>query len=153
MFPVCCVSTKWPTRPDSELRKATTRRLAERSCTRWGAFPPQATQWNSRRSTRRLPDRQPRWRITVVLMDGRRVDLLDLVRLPDTHSADTATIEAGPDGRPLRNLVHAGAHCRRAFFVAAEFALISARRDRLEALAEHGKRSAVTVIRAGRTCR
>ena len=32
-----------------------------------------------------------------------------------------------------------------AFFVAAEFALISARRDRLEALAEQGKRSAVTV--------
>ena len=36
-----------------------------------------------------------------------------------------------------------------AFFVRSEFALISARRDRLEALAEQGKRSAVTVIRAG----
>jgi CBS domain containing-hemolysin-like protein len=36
-----------------------------------------------------------------------------------------------------------------AFFVAAEFALISARRDRLEALAEQGKHSAMTVIRAG----
>jgi CBS domain containing-hemolysin-like protein len=36
-----------------------------------------------------------------------------------------------------------------AFFVASEFALISARRDRLEALAEQGKHSAVTVIRAG----
>ena len=36
-----------------------------------------------------------------------------------------------------------------AFFVGAEFALISARRDRLEALAEQGKRSAVIVIRAG----
>ena len=36
-----------------------------------------------------------------------------------------------------------------AFFVGAEFALISARRDRLEALAEQGKTSAVTVIRAG----
>lgn len=35
------------------------------------------------------------------------------------------------------------------FFVAAEFALISARRDRLEALAEQGKRSATVVIRAG----
>jgi CBS domain containing-hemolysin-like protein len=35
-----------------------------------------------------------------------------------------------------------------AFFVGAEFALISARRDRLEALAEHGKGSAVTVMRA-----
>lgn len=36
-----------------------------------------------------------------------------------------------------------------AFFVGAEFALISARRDRLEALAEQGKRSATTAIRAG----
>ncbi|OSC39801.1 hemolysin family protein [Mycobacterium decipiens] len=36
-----------------------------------------------------------------------------------------------------------------AFFVGAEFALISARRDRLEALAEQGKASAVIVIRAG----
>jgi CBS domain containing-hemolysin-like protein len=36
-----------------------------------------------------------------------------------------------------------------AFFVGAEFALISARRDRLEALAEQGKHSAVTVIKAG----
>jgi CBS domain containing-hemolysin-like protein len=36
-----------------------------------------------------------------------------------------------------------------AFFVGAEFALISARRDRLETLAEQGKRSAVAVIRAG----
>ncbi|MGW5381716.1 hemolysin family protein [Nocardia sp. NPDC003963] len=36
-----------------------------------------------------------------------------------------------------------------AFFVGAEFALISARRDRLEALAAQGKRNADTVIRAG----
>ncbi|CPR06333.1 CBS domain-containing protein [Mycobacterium bohemicum DSM 44277] len=36
-----------------------------------------------------------------------------------------------------------------AFFVGAEFSLISARRDRLEALAEQGKAGAVTVIRAG----
>jgi magnesium and cobalt exporter, CNNM family len=36
-----------------------------------------------------------------------------------------------------------------AFFVAAEFSLISARRDRLEALAEQGKVRAVTVMRAG----
>ncbi len=36
-----------------------------------------------------------------------------------------------------------------AFFVASEFALISARRDRLEALADQGKKQAVTVIRAG----
>jgi len=36
-----------------------------------------------------------------------------------------------------------------AFFVGAEFSLISARRDRLQALAEQGRASAVTVIRAG----
>ena len=36
-----------------------------------------------------------------------------------------------------------------AFFVGSEFALVSARRDRLEALAEQGKHSAVAVIRAG----
>ena len=36
-----------------------------------------------------------------------------------------------------------------AFFVGAEFALISARRDRLEALVERGKHRAVAVIRAG----
>lgn len=36
-----------------------------------------------------------------------------------------------------------------AFFVGAEFALISARRDRLEALAAQGKRNATTVIKAG----
>lgn len=36
-----------------------------------------------------------------------------------------------------------------AFFVGSEFALISARRDRLEALAAQGKKRAVTVIQAG----
>ncbi|MBO0864078.1 MAG: DUF21 domain-containing protein, partial [Mycobacterium sp.] len=36
-----------------------------------------------------------------------------------------------------------------AFFVGAEFSLISVRRDRLEALAEQGRSSAITVIRAG----
>ncbi|HLS78092.1 MAG TPA: hemolysin family protein [Nocardia sp.] len=36
-----------------------------------------------------------------------------------------------------------------AFFVAAEFALISARRDRLEAMVAQGKRNAMTVIKAG----
>ena len=36
-----------------------------------------------------------------------------------------------------------------AFFVGSEFALISARRDRLEALAAQGKKRAITVIQAG----
>jgi CBS domain containing-hemolysin-like protein len=36
-----------------------------------------------------------------------------------------------------------------AFFVAAEFSLISARRDRLQALADQGRSGALTVIRAG----
>lgn len=36
-----------------------------------------------------------------------------------------------------------------AFFVGAEFSLITARRDRLEALAEQGRSRAVTVMRAG----
>jgi CBS domain containing-hemolysin-like protein len=40
-----------------------------------------------------------------------------------------------------------------AFFVAAEFSLISARRDRLEALAEQGRSSAVTVIGPASSCR
>ena len=35
-----------------------------------------------------------------------------------------------------------------AFFVGSEFALISTRRDLLEALAEHGKKRAITVMRA-----
>lgn len=48
--------------------------------------------------------------------------------------------------RVLATLFLIGAN---AFFVGAEFSLISARRDRLEALAEQGRSSAVTVIRAG----
>ncbi|MBO0856052.1 MAG: DUF21 domain-containing protein, partial [Nocardia sp.] len=39
--------------------------------------------------------------------------------------------------------------CANAFFVGAEFALISARRDRLETMAAQGKRAAATVIGAG----
>jgi CBS domain containing-hemolysin-like protein len=46
-------------------------------------------------------------------------------------------------------LLTVGLLAANAFFVGAEFALISARRDRLEALAEQGKKSAVAVIRAG----
>ncbi len=46
----------------------------------------------------------------------------------------------------LATLLLVGAN---ALFVAAEFSLISARRDRLEAMAEQGRSGAVTVIRAG----
>lgn len=52
-------------------------------------------------------------------------------------------------GDLLEVLLALGLVIANALFVAAEFALISARRDRLEALAEQGKRRAVTVIRAG----
>jgi CBS domain containing-hemolysin-like protein len=45
----------------------------------------------------------------------------------------------------LATLLLVGAN---AFFVASEFSLISARRDRLEALAEQGRSSAVTAMRA-----
>lgn len=52
-------------------------------------------------------------------------------------------------GDILGVLLTVGLLAANAFFVGSEFALISARRDRLEALAEQGKRSAMTVIRAG----
>lgn len=94
-----------------------------------------------------LPDDSMRWLATVIQMDGRRIDLLELIQ----------------NGRPCRPRVGAGPLMdvlsavllallligANAFFVGAEFALISARRDRLEALAEQGKATAVTVIRAG----
>jgi CBS domain containing-hemolysin-like protein len=48
--------------------------------------------------------------------------------------------------RVLLTIMLVGAN---AFFVGAEFSLISVRRDRLEILAEQGRASAVTVIRAG----
>ena len=49
----------------------------------------------------------------------------------------------------LRVLVTMLLIAANAFFVGAEFSLISVRRDRLQALAEQGRASAVTVIRAG----
>ncbi len=79
-------------------------------------------------------------------MDGRRIDLLELTELG--RAGDARTDPA--DGRHLRRPA-GGACCWRPTrsSSASEFALISARRDRLEALAEQGKKSAVTVIRAG----
>ena len=74
-------------------------------------------------------------------MDGRRIDLIKLVRLAPTRSP--------PMGDLLGVLLTVLLLAANAFFVAAEFALISARRDRLEALAEQGKRSAIAVIQAG----
>lgn len=54
-----------------------------------------------------------------------------------------------PMGDLLELLLTAALIAGNAFFVGAEFSLISARRDRLEALAEQGRHRAVTVIRAG----
>lgn len=94
-----------------------------------------------------LPDDSMRWLATVIQMDGRRIDLLELIKMGG-HA------DPGVGAGPLMDVLSAvllallliGAN---AFFVGAEFALISARRDRLEALAEQGKATAVTVIRAG----
>ena len=85
-----------------------------------------------------------RWLATVVRMDGRRIDLLELTELGRRDAGDEALM--GDIFGVLLTVLLLGAN---AFFVGAEFALISARRDRLEALAEQGKKSAVTVIRAG----
>ena len=78
-----------------------------------------------------------RWLATVVRMDGRRIDLLELTKL----GRHDPTNEEATDG--WRHLRRAARPCccsaANAFFVGAEFALISARRDRLEALAEQGK--------------
>lgn len=83
----------------------------------------------------------PRWLARVVRMDGRRIDLLVLTQL-------------GPAMTDLFNVVLTVLLvAANAFFVGAEFSLISARRDRLEALAEQGRQSAVTVIRAASSCR
>lgn len=49
----------------------------------------------------------------------------------------------------LAVLTTIGLVAANAFFVSAEFSLVSVRRDRLEALAEQGRSTAVTVIRAG----
>lgn len=93
-----------------------------------------------------LPDDSMRWLATVIQMDGRRIDLLELIKM----GGHGPRVGAGPLmdvlSAVLLALLLIGAN---AFFVGAEFALISARRDRLEALAEQGKATAVTVIRAG----
>ena len=86
-----------------------------------------------------------RWRSSIVRMDGRRIDLLELTKLGRRNDQRGRSLMGDVFGVLLTVLLLAA----NAFFVGAEFALISARRDRLEALAEQGKRSAVTVIRAG----
>ena len=39
------------------------------------------------------PDGQPRWRATVARMDGRRIDLLDMVRLTETDGTESNSSE------------------------------------------------------------
>lgn len=94
-----------------------------------------------------LPDDSMRWLATVIQMDGRRIDF---VGVDQNGRPCRPRVGAGPLmdvlSAVLLALLLIGAN---AFFVGAEFALISARRDRLEALAEQGKATAVTVIRAG----
>lgn len=93
---------------------------------------------------------------------SRRLDAVVSHRDPDGRAPDRL-VGVDQNGRPCRPRVGAGPLMdvlsavllallligANAFFVGAEFALISARRDRLEALAEQGKATAVTVIRAG----
>ena len=86
-----------------------------------------------------------RWLATVLQMDGRRIDQLELTKLGQRAAKEPTTLMGDFLGVLLTVVLLAA----NAFFVGAEFALISARRDRLEALAEQGKHSAVTVIRAG----
>lgn len=88
-----------------------------------------------------LSARAPRWLARVVRMDG-----------------GVSTCWCSPEwGTPMTDLFNVALTvlliAANAFFVAAEFALISARRDRLEALAEQGRQSAFTVIRAASNCR
>ncbi len=90
-------------------------------------------------------DEPVHWLANVMRMDGRRIDLLELTELGRRGDRRRRPLMGDIFGVLLTVLL-LGAN---AFFVGAEFALISARRDRLEALAEQGKRSAVTVIRAG----
>ena len=79
-----------------------------------------------------------RWLATVVRMDGRRIDLLELTKL--RHGAGNRTrARAALMGDFFGVLLTVLLLAANAFFVGAEFALISARRDRLEALAEQGK--------------
>lgn len=96
-----------------------------------------------------LPDDSMRWLATVIRdPDGRAPDRL--VGVDQNGRPCRPRVGAGPLmdvlSAVLLALLLIGAN---AFFVGAEFALISARRDRLEALAEQGKATAVTVIRAG----
>ena len=74
----------------------------------------------------------------VIRMDGRRIDRLSSTRARRRRGARRRRSSMGDDlfGVLLTVLLLGG----NAFFVGAEFALISARRDRLEALAEQGKK-------------
>jgi CBS domain containing-hemolysin-like protein len=68
------------------------------------------------------------------------------VAITDERLPEEETVLMGDVLGVLLTLLLLGAN---AFFVASEFSLISARRDRLEALAEQGKKSAAIVMRAG----
>ena len=66
----------------SAATRASTRPSAAWSCTSSGTSPPKVNRWSSRHSSlKRSPEDPMRWRATVAKMDGRRIDLLDLVEL------------------------------------------------------------------------
>ena len=88
------------------------------------------------------------WRITVMAMDRHRVAELRVARIPDTERVEDRQEVAADDRRLVAILVAVFLLILNAFFVGAEFALVSARRDRLEAMADRGVDRARIVMRA-----
>ncbi len=137
--PGCCATTRWPTPPASRCRRATTRRSPASSWPGSGASPTSATSVAV-----------DGWRLTVMRRDRNRIAELRL--RPAAAPKTAVTDRAGEVARGLSDLLALLAAvallAANAFFVGAEFALISARRDRLEAMADAGTAAARTVLRA-----
>ena len=96
------------------------------------------------------------WRLTVVRRDRNRVAELRLARRRDPGTGNAAPRSATRGNDLLALLSAVLLLAGNAFFVGAEFALISARRDRLETLAAGTGRTALaarTVLRATGACR
>ena len=82
--------------------------------------------------------------LTVEHMDGLRIDRVTLRLLDGRAATGRATSVSGGDRAGVASLLLLG----NAFFVGAEFALVSARRTQIEPRAEAGSRMAKTTLRA-----